>query len=263
LRIPGAARVAALLALVPSALAAQSVLGGGDDATVLRRGRARLRLGVLLETATDRLGSPGSARAARQPLGSSASFDTLGLRFLPSLAPLQDTLRLLTGDAGLTASLGALRTDVRQDVQTLPLTAEYGLLDRVTLSVMVPYVRTRSSVNPVVDPVGGGGNLGFNPALVSTESGAALARNATFARQLAGAESELRRVAAACAAPARPTRAARASPPRRPPRCSPRRRRFEGASATCTAPAPRRAAARSCRSPEAPRSARSRRACAT
>ncbi|MDF1502062.1 hypothetical protein [Roseisolibacter sp. H3M3-2] len=198
MRIPVAARAAALLALLalpPTALAAQTVLGGGDDATLPRRGRARVRLGILLETATERFGTPGSPLATRQPLGSGASFDTLGTRFLPALAPLQDTLRLLAGDAGLAASLGALRTDVRVDVQTIPLTAEVGILDRVALSVMVPYVRTRSSVNPTVDPLGGGGNLGFAPT-----DGASLARNATLNRQLTNAEAALRALATTCGA---------------------------------------------------------------
>jgi hypothetical protein len=203
LRIPIAVRAAAWLALLPAAVAAQPVLGGGEDATVLRRGRARIRLGAQFESARDQFGAPGSALDARQPIGRAASFDTLGVRLLSSLAPLQDTLRLLTGAPDLVASLGQLRTDARIDVQTLPITAEFGLFDRVTLSVFVPYVRTRSSVNPVVDPVGGGGNLGINPALVTSDASGAVTRNGTLFTQLGAAVTALQSLATTCAAPNR------------------------------------------------------------
>ena len=187
----------ALLCLaLPVAAGAQPVLGGGEDATVLRKGRARIRLGGAFESAAERFDADGN----RLPLGSSASFDTLSARLLPTLGPLQDSLRLLTGSSALGASLGQLRTDLRVDVQALPLTVEYGVLDRLTLSIVVPVVRTRSTVNPTVNPTGTEGNLGFNPARASGGS-AVFTRNAVLATELVQATDALRALVTACAAP--------------------------------------------------------------
>ncbi len=196
--------VAALLVILPALLPAQPVLGGGDDATVLRRGRARIRVGGVLESSSERYGGRGGTLNQREDIGADASFDSLGVNFLPDvLGPLQDTLRLLTGAPGYVASLGRLRSSGRIDVQTIPLTAEYGVLDRLTLSLMIPYVRTRSTVNPVVNPTGTEGTLGFNPATSfagGTGAATAAARNLQATRQLGTAATELRALATACAA---------------------------------------------------------------
>jgi hypothetical protein len=187
---------ALLLLALPAAAGAQTVLGGGEDATVLRKGRARLRLGGVLESSADRFDADGN----RIPLGASASFDTLGARLLPALGPLQDSLRLLTGQSALGASLGQLRTDERVDVQTIPLIAEYGVLDRLTLSVLVPVIRTRSSVNATVNGTGTEGNLGFNPAR-GTAGSSALTRNNLLATQLDQATTALRTLVTTCSVP--------------------------------------------------------------
>jgi hypothetical protein len=196
----GAAIGALVWALVgvalPAAIGAQPVLGGGEDATVLRKGRARIRLGGVFESAAERFDADGN----RLPLGSSASFDTLGARLLPALGPLQDTLRLMTGSPALGTSLGQLRTDLRVDVQTIPLVAEYGVFDRLTLSILVPVVRTRSSVNPTVNATGTEGNLGFNPARVSGST-AVLARNNALSTELGVASDSLRALVTRCGAP--------------------------------------------------------------
>ena len=193
---PLARALTGLCLALPAAVDAQPVLGGGEDATVLRRGRARIRLGGVFESGAERYDVDGN----RIPLGSSASFDTLGARLLPTLGPLQDTLRLLTGSSALGASLGQLRTELRVDVQTIPLTAEYGVFDRLTLSILVPIVRTRSSVNPLVNPTGTEGNLGFNPARASSST-STLARNTTLTTQLGQASDALRALVTTCAAP--------------------------------------------------------------
>ncbi|GLC27412.1 hypothetical protein rosag_39250 [Roseisolibacter agri] len=206
-RLPSAGRAAAValcLASLPAALSAQAVLGGGDDATVLRRGRARIRIGGILETATERFGGRGGALRQREPIGADASFDSLGVGFLPTfLQPVQDTLRALTGTSGYVASLGQLRSDVRVDVQTIPFLIEYGVLDRLTVSALLPYVRTRSSLNPVFNPTGTEGTLGFNPATALGGSGAstALQRNGLVAQQLTAATTALRALVTTCAAP--------------------------------------------------------------
>ena len=184
----------ALLALaLPALLGAQPVLGGGEDATVPRKGRVRLRLGGLVESAADRFDAQGN----RLPLGAASSFDTLGARLLPSLGPLQDTLRLLAGQPTLGTSLGQLRNDVRVDVQTIPIQVEYGVLDRLTLSLLVPVIRTRSTVNASVNGTGVEGNLGFNPAR-GTAGTAAFQRNAVLTNQLEQASASLRTLVNTC-----------------------------------------------------------------
>jgi hypothetical protein len=99
----------------------------------------------------------------------------------------------------LGTSLGQLRTDLRVDVQTIPLVVEYGLLDRLTLSVLVPVVRTRSTVNPTVNGTGAEGNLGMNPA--GTGGSAAFGRNATLTTELGQSSAALRTLITTCAAP--------------------------------------------------------------
>ena len=62
------------------------------------------------------------------------------------------------------------------------------------LSLMIPYVRSRSSVNPVVNPTGTEGTLGFNPASAFAAGGGvatAAARNLQSTRQLSPAQVDV------------------------------------------------------------------------
>lgn len=193
------------LACPPVALVAQPVLGGPEDATIARRGTARVRIQGAIGTTTERFGGRSGTGSddTREPLGIDFSPDTLGARFLPEIGPLGDSLAALAGRQGLALSLGAVQTRARVSQQLIPLAAELGIFDRVSVSLTIPLVRTRSSVDVRVNEGGATGNLGFNPAnaaLSGTTANAARAQNAALTGQLAQARAALEARLTACAA---------------------------------------------------------------
>lgn len=180
---------AAALAALPASLSAQPVLGAGEDATIPRRGHVRLGLGVGFEGWSEGFGADGG----RVPAGARASLDTIGVRLFPALLPVRDSLRALTGSAALGLSLGTLRTEVRAVSQVLPIVAEVGILDRVSLSVRVPVVRTRSSVLARL-------NEGESTANVGVNATAGRAANVALVNAIGTAATTLGARVASCAA---------------------------------------------------------------
>ena len=208
-RAPLHASLAALLALgalAPSIARGQPVLGGADDATVARRGTTRIRIPGAIATSSERFGGrSGSGRdGEREPLAIDFSPDSLGARFLPELGLLRDSLGALVGAGdALPVSLGAVRTRARVSTQTIPLSAEVGVLDRVSISATLPITRSRSSVDLRVNEGGATGNVGFNPANASVSaagSAAARAQNAALTGQIGAARAELQALITACGA---------------------------------------------------------------
>ena len=154
----------AALAGAPGRAAAQLVLGAGDDATIPAPGQLRVRSSLLFGEARARAGGATGGGTGRVPLGTEYSVDSLGPRQVPGLAGIRDTLRAVTGRPGLALSLGEVRVSARANTTTLPVLVEFGVLRRLAISVMVPYVATRTVVNPVTNAGGGSGNFGVNPA---------------------------------------------------------------------------------------------------
>ena len=118
--------------------------------------------------------------AGRRRLGFALTGDTVGSRYIPALAQLEQNVRTVTGDLvpvirpqrlgdadrqpllpRFVASLGAGLLGVRQERRTYPITAELGVTSRLSVSLTVPIVRvaTRSAVQL------SGANLGLNPRL--------------------------------------------------------------------------------------------------
>jgi len=103
----------------------------------------------------------------RRRLGFGLTGDTVGSRYIPALAQLEQNVRTVTGDLPLlprfVASLGAGLLSVRQERRTTPVTAELGLTSRLSVSLTVPIVRvsTRSGLQLST----AGANLGLNPRL--------------------------------------------------------------------------------------------------
>lgn len=150
-------------------LAAQAVLGAGDDATIPAPGQARAR-GVATFTA---YGST-FATGGRAGIGSNFSTDAFGPTQLPRLTAARDTLRAITGNSALALSLG--RVEVRGYAQTIsvPVQVEVGVSRRFAVGLTVPFTKTRTTIAPTVNPGGTDGNFGFNPANASL-SGATVA----------------------------------------------------------------------------------------
>lgn len=164
------ARQAFLLAVVAfpcsvaSTLRAQTVLGIGDDATVVGRGVLRLRLATSSTRYDSRYGGGAEGRSS-VPLGFPLTFDSIGAAQLPSLLPVRAALRQITGLPSLELSLGRSVARVTATVQSFPLAVELGVTDRLSIGLLVPIVRTRSEVSFNANPLGREGNIGFNPAL--------------------------------------------------------------------------------------------------
>jgi len=118
--------------------------------------------------------------AGRRRLGFGLTGDTVGSRYIPALAQLEQNVRTVTGDLvpvirpqvvgpgdrqpllpRFVASLGAGLLSVRQERRTYPVTAELGVTSRLAVSLTVPIVRvaTRSALNLSTASA----NLGLNP----------------------------------------------------------------------------------------------------
>ena len=190
----------ALLILFPIAAEAQAVLGPQDDALVLPRGVLRVRLLHQVARFNERYGenTPGRPDGSLEPIGIDFNLDTVGTTTFRNLTPLEGGLRQLTGIPDFTLTLGqtVLNADVR--VTATPIVVEYGITERFSMGLIVPYVRTRNNVFFDVNPAGNEGNVGFNPALAGAAP--ALAANAAVQTEFANAAAQLQQNLAFCAA---------------------------------------------------------------
>ena len=138
--------------------------------------------------------------AGRMKLGAGLTGDTVGGRYIPVVARLEQNVRLASGLSNFVASLGAGLLSVRQERRTYPTTAELGLTDRLSVSLMVPMVRVATRASLQLSSRGA--NLGVNP-LVLNALGARGTDSAFFA-QFDQALAQLEQQAAGCAAPPSP-----------------------------------------------------------
>lgn len=189
----------AFIPILANAADAQRVLGVGDDALVLPRGVFRLRTLAQWTSFNERYGmdTPGRPDGALEPLGVDFSLDTIGVRQFPTLAALQTGLQQLTGNPSWYATLGNTVVDLRDRVTTFPFVFEAGLSSRFSIGIQVPYVRAQTSAFFNVNTTGVEGNIGFNPALASSN---ASGQNAAMYAQFTTAASTLEGSLAACRA---------------------------------------------------------------
>jgi hypothetical protein len=178
---------------LPSTLLAQAVTGVSDDATVPRRGELRFGVQSVWNRWYERYASNGTV----QPLGADFNFDTVGVGQFENLGAVQNGIRSLAGLPGFIASLGTSRVQVRDNVLSTPLSLELGLTNRISLSVMVPFVTATSNVNFVMNPTGHEPTLGFNPTLIA---GGALSADSAFLAQFTNAAVLLNLAISRCAA---------------------------------------------------------------
>jgi hypothetical protein len=188
----------AAILLLPATLPAQAVTGVGDDATTLRRGELRIGVGSAWKSWYERYGqgTPGRPNGSVEPLAVDFNFDTIGVAQFENLAPVQSSIRTLSGMPGFVASLGTSLVGVRDNTLSTPLSLELGITNRVSLSAMVPFVTATSNVNFVMNPTGFEPTLGFNPTRFAP---AASAADANFLAQFDSASAQLSRSIALCA----------------------------------------------------------------
>jgi hypothetical protein len=184
------------------------VLGVGEDAAVVPRGTVRWSAQAAW-TAYNELYGPGGQL---EPLGAPLSTDSLGVRALTLLRPVQTSLRTLAQMPAANVTLGPVRTDFSARIARSSLVLDVGLTSRIMLTGRLPYEHTISEVVFEANPRGvtsNRANLGVNPALVPTS--AAATRNRGVVDSLVRVVAELTTRLAGCAAtPADPVCADRA-----------------------------------------------------
>ena len=162
---PGLA-LGAMLAL-PTPLQGQHV-----EDPVLPRGAFLFQVEGRFHHAAEAFGTEG-----RQPFGE-PFFTGVEPTSFPALEPVQNALRNLTGESGFSLRAGHIRGRFEVNEQVLPIRVGYGVMDRVSLAVTVPFVRRHIDAHLFLD--GEGANVGGSPdgsvtGTFRNESAAALA----------------------------------------------------------------------------------------
>ena len=168
-------------ALAPARAGAQRVLGPGPEAVTIPRGT--LRTTILGESVLHRgRWNEGSA----EDLGAGFSVSALAAPHLSWLAALDANVAAL-GVSGLNASLGETHLTLRQRLAITHLGFEYGLTDRITVSVDAPFVRTRVEALLRARGDSGRATAGVNPYFIGT--GVPLINRTTIDRYTSAATS--------------------------------------------------------------------------
>ena len=170
------------------------VVTPGPDAGLLPRNSWRLRV----TTEWTRFDSffddavTGSSTGTRR-LDAALRSGTLGVAQIPSLASAQSALRAFTGRPDDIVSLGNLAVAADSRIVVTPMSLEYGLTQRISLSVTMPFVQTRSTVIAQLNAQGAAGNLGAN-------DGTSITANADVVRSaFASASTSITAALAQCA----------------------------------------------------------------
>ena len=147
------------LAVLPGALPAQAV----ERTDTPRKGKVRLTFDPTIETWEAAFGPQG-----RQAVGGFLSGDSLGSAAVPALRPMETGVQAASGLSAFAASLGRTLLAIRSERRVTPLTAEVGLSDRLSVSVMVPIVRV--DVRETLNVDSARGNLGLNPLYFGSQA---------------------------------------------------------------------------------------------
>ncbi len=172
-------------------LAAQAV----ERTDVPARGVLRVTFDPRIMTWNDEFTAAG-----RMKLGAPLTGDTVGGPYIPVVARLEQNVRVASGLAGFVASLGAGLFNVHQERRTYPTTAELGITNRLSVSLMVPMVRVQTRASLQLSSRGA--NLGVNPLVVNTLG--VRGKDSAFFAQFDSALVRLDQQAAACALPPSP-----------------------------------------------------------
>jgi hypothetical protein len=182
-----------LAAALPSLLAAQRVLGPGDDAWPLPAGVMRVGLATRFVVGDEWF----DARGQRDPLGAWLTRSAITATTFPGLVAAERSIRDVTGDPAFSLSLGGVSADVRRQVQVVPLELALGITSRLTLRVMAPLVGVEHQTNWRSSATGA--TVGANPALSGTGT---LAQHTSLVSGLQSSATAIDALADGCAADA-------------------------------------------------------------
>ena len=195
--VAGTALAALMISSSPATGHAQATAGVGDDAVPLPAKGTRIRIVGLWENYDSRFVPTANGGTAKSRLFSGFSRENLGAADFTALAGTQDNIRSLSGlSDAFTLSFGQLEAKGDVTKSIVPLQIDVGVTNRLSLSLLVPYVETRSASSFVLNRSGTGANVGKNPALLSSTSRAA---NTTVATQIAASRALLAAEIARCA----------------------------------------------------------------
>ncbi|MEO7360717.1 MAG: hypothetical protein ABI120_10330 [Gemmatimonadaceae bacterium] len=193
----GAALGALMMVAAPGITRAQATAGIGDDAIPLPAKGTRIRIVGLWENYDYRFAPTANGGSAKSRLFSGFSRDNFGAADFTALSGAQDNIRGLSGlDDAFTLSFGRLEAKGDVTKSIVPLQIDVGITNRLSLSLLVPYVETRSASSFVLNRGGTGANVGKNPAIASATS---RATNNTVATQIAASRALLSAEIARCA----------------------------------------------------------------
>ena len=151
--------------VLPSAARAQ-----GDEAPPPARGVLRLLLPPVWGRWNQRFGggTAGRAAGALEPLGVDFQADSLGVSQLPFLTSAQDALQAATGLSAYAVNLGTVNLQLNANVRSMPIGFAVGVTSRLSVSVLVPLVRSRVEAFFQRDTtLAARGNVGWSPGVVT------------------------------------------------------------------------------------------------
>lgn len=160
------------LALVILALSKGDTVAQVSDETLVPQGRLRLQFNPSFTAWNSRFGERtegGALVSGKEALGSDLT-DESGAALFPAVADLESHLRALSGNDTYSGVLGATSGLVSQDVTRIDLGAHLGVFDWLTVGVVVPLVKTHTSVDVAVRQNGVGSDLGINPTVSEADA---------------------------------------------------------------------------------------------
>ena len=150
-----------VLLLIPALTLGRTLVAQTVERTdVPERGMLRVTFDPRIMTWNDEFTPTGRMR-----LGAGLTGDTVGGRFIPAVARLEQNVRVASGLAGFVASMGQGLLSVHQERREYPIKAEVGITNRLSVSLMVPIVRVATRTSFQLSSKGA--NLGLNPRLLS------------------------------------------------------------------------------------------------
>ena len=179
---------------------AQRVAGVGDDAIPIPQGGLRFRIAANWNRYDDVFRLQSGGNPGREPLLARLEVPSLGVNLLPQLSETQSAIGTLTGSDNYALTLGTLeaRGEVQENIT--PIAVDYGVMRRLSLGVVIPYVEARTTTRFILNREGTGANVGQNPAYLPAGNSARVA-NGLVLRELATAQASLLGEVERCALP--------------------------------------------------------------
>lgn len=149
---------AVLLAL----LGGEGISGQVLDDAAVPGGHVRLQVTPVFSSWDSRFGRTAAGETGREALGEDLTTPTAETLF-PGAASLRDAIRSLGGLTDYSPVLGETEARVSQDVTRVELGGYIGIFDWLTVGAILPWTRTRSSVDVGFRADTLAGDLGLNP----------------------------------------------------------------------------------------------------